>query len=242
MRLRGRQVPERVQLDHDVHLVADRAADLAKRLERLVQLLRTDVVPAPALGGEVERPDLHAGDVLLEQAVRQLVGAMQEGIEIFVRACGLAGGQAPVVGQLTDVLAHVAIAGAGVVDADLRARQTAQQLMDRLAGRLAENVPERDVERGQAAHLGAAAGEPDVGVEQRARVPVDRERVLAQQARRRRLVDVGDRGVRSEERFAEAEQALVGVHVHPEQIRELVELNGLDRADPHAVPSSAPAS
>ena len=173
--------------------------------------------------------------------MRQLVGAVQEGVEILVRACGLAGGQAPVVGQLADVLAHVAIAGAGVVDADLRARQAAQQLMDRLAGRLAEDVPERDVERGQAAHLGAAAGEADVGVEQRARVPVDRERVLAEQARRRRLVDVGDRGVRPEERLAEADQALVGVHVHPEQIRELVELNGLDRGDLHALRLPCPA-
>ncbi len=81
-----------MQLDHDVHAVADRVADLAERLERLLELGRADVVAARALGGEVERPDLHARDALLEQALRELVGAVEEGVEVLVgpssRACG----------------------------------------------------------------------------------------------------------------------------------------------------------
>ena len=82
-----------VQFDHDVHAIADRAADLAKRLQRLIEFLGADVVAAPALGREVERPDLHAGDALLEQAVRQLVGPVQERIEILVGASACPAGK-----------------------------------------------------------------------------------------------------------------------------------------------------
>ena len=41
------------------------------------------------LGVRIERPDLHAGDALLEQRLRQLVGAMQEGVEVLVGPCDL---------------------------------------------------------------------------------------------------------------------------------------------------------
>ena len=107
-----------MELDHDVHAVADRAADLAERLERLVELGGADVEAARRLGGVVERPDLHAGDALAEQALGQLVGAVQERVEVLVRPGPVVLRQAPVVGQLAAVLAHVAVAGAGVVGAD----------------------------------------------------------------------------------------------------------------------------
>ena len=35
---------------------------------------------ARGLGGGVERPDLHAGDALLQERERQLVGAVQEAL------------------------------------------------------------------------------------------------------------------------------------------------------------------
>ena len=50
-----------------------------------------------------------------------------------------------------------------------------------VSGRLAEDVPQRDVEGRVAAHLDAAARETEDGVEQHAAVPVDLQRVLAEQ-------------------------------------------------------------
>jgi hypothetical protein len=175
-----------VELDHDVHLVADRGPDPAERLERRVELVGRYVEAAPALRGVVERPDLHAGDALLQQGVGEVVGAVEEGVEVLVGAGRRV--QAPVAGQLALAAAHVAVAGAGVVGADLLAREAAQALVDRLAGGLAPQVPERDVDRGEAAHLGPAARETQVAGEQVARVPVDQQRVPAEQAGRHALV------------------------------------------------------
>src|SRR5882672_293631 len=102
----------------------------------------------------VEGPDLHAGETFLDQADRQLVGAIQEGVQIFVRTFGRARlRQAPVVYLLHRALADIAIAGARVVDEDLLAREPAQQLVDRLAARLAEQIPQRDVGRRVSARL-----------------------------------------------------------------------------------------
>ena len=42
--------------------------------------------PVARFGERIERPDLHAGDALLEQRLRELVGAVQEGVEVLVRA------------------------------------------------------------------------------------------------------------------------------------------------------------
>jgi hypothetical protein len=105
--------------------------------------------------------------------------------------------------------------------------------MDRLTGGLAEDVPERDVDRRGAAHLGAGARKPQVVVQERARMAIDRQRVLADQARRCGFVDVGGDRVRPEKGLAQADQTRVGVHVDPEQVGKLVELDGLDRRDSH---------
>jgi hypothetical protein len=63
---------------------------------------------------------------------------------------------------------------------------------------------------------------------------IDRQRVLADQAGCRGLVDVGRDRVGPEEGLAEAGHAFVGMHMDPEQVGELVELDGLDRRDSHA--------
>jgi hypothetical protein len=167
--------------------------------------------PPERSAAKSKRPDLHPGDALLEQAVRELVPAVQEGIEILIWALGAPGGQAPVFGQLADVPAHVAIARAGVVDADAGAREAAQELVNRLVRGLAEDVPNRNVERREAAHLGAAPGEADVSVQER----VCRSIASGSwPSRRGALVDVGDRGGRPEERPCEPDQRGVDMDMH----------------------------
>ncbi|MNO05819.1 hypothetical protein D3C81_2273480 [compost metagenome] len=42
----------------------------------------------------------------------------------------------------------IGIARAGIIGADRRTRETAQQLMDRLIGQFSENIPQRDVDCG----------------------------------------------------------------------------------------------
>ena len=51
--------------------IADRRANLAEGFERLFEIGIGDVEPAGGLGIGIERPDLHAGDALLEQAERR---------------------------------------------------------------------------------------------------------------------------------------------------------------------------
>ena len=72
----------------------------------------------------------------------------------------------------------------------LGAGEAAEQLRDRLSGHLAEEVPERDVERGVAAHLGAGGAEADIAGEVLGDA-VDGERIAAEQLRREHLVDIG---------------------------------------------------
>ena len=159
---RGRMAPQRVQFHHDVHPVAHRAANLAERLQRPVEVARGDVVAVGFHRRMVERPDLHPRDALLQQAVRQLVGTVEEGVKVFVRALGRAL-QSPVVRAPVGTAANVAIARASVVGADPVPAEAAQQLVNRLSRRFAEQVPERDVHCRAPPRLGPGAGEADIG-------------------------------------------------------------------------------
>src|SRR5262249_15199588 len=134
---------------------------------------------------------------------------------------------------LAALVADVLVAGAGVVDTDAIAAPAAQRLADRPADRLAEQVPQRDVDRRVAArlHTGAAPAEiVDEG-------PVDRldlDRIAADQLGRRALVDIGlDRG-RAHEGLAETGQPLVGPETDPDEVGELAQPDGLDGGDLHA--------
>ena len=138
---RGGHVPKRVQLDHHIHLAADGLTDPAERLECLVELGGRDVMTEGRLGVGVERPDLHAGRALVEQAAGQLGGAVEEGVQILVASVGVRLVQAPVRDRLRPASTDVAFAGAGVVGADLVARPAPEQVVQRLAERLAEQVP-----------------------------------------------------------------------------------------------------
>jgi hypothetical protein len=62
-------------------------------------------------------------------------------------------------------------------------------------------------------------------------MPVDVQRVLAQQKRRRRLVEIARRRPRAEEALAEPNRPFVGVDVKPDEVGELVELYGFERCD-----------
>ena len=75
-----------MELDHDLHLVADRAADFLERFERRLQICRGDVDAVVLFRREIERPDLHGRDALREKIGRQFVGAVQEGVEVVVVA------------------------------------------------------------------------------------------------------------------------------------------------------------
>ena len=209
---------------------ADRAADPAERLQRGVELGRTYVEPAGALGRDVERPDLHPGDALLEQRQCELVGAVQERVEVLVGAGG--GADVPVGHRLRTRVAYVLVAGAGVVDADRVARASAQHVGDRPAVDLAEEVPQRDVDRRVAARLDACAAPAEV-VRQRGVDRLDPQRVAADELRRDGLVQIRFHGGRAHERLAEADRPLVGVEAHPQQVPELAEAQRLQRGDLH---------
>ena len=62
-----------------------------------------------------------------------------------------------------------------------------------------------------------------------------RERALAQQVGRDGLVDVGDDRLHRVEGLAQADDALVRVHVHPQDIGVLLQVDGLDRGYFHGV-------
>ena len=59
--------------------------------------------------------------------------------------------------------------------------------------------------------------------------------ILADQMRRDRLVDVRFDREWSDARLAEADQALIGVHLQPQLLPISVEPDRLDRSDLHAV-------
>jgi hypothetical protein len=101
-----------------------------------------------------------------------------------------------------------------------------------LPGHLAEEVPERDVDRRVAALLGAGRAVADIGRELLGNA-VDGERAAAEKLRCRRLVDIGLDRLRREEGLAEANEALIGVDAQPDEVGELVEPDRLDGGDLH---------
>ena len=184
-----------------------------------------DVLAAGLLGRVVERPDLHRRDAFGEQLLGELVGAVQEAVEIVVVLPGV---ETVVGGRLALVVLDVLGAGAGVVGADRLPGEAAEQLRDRLARGLAEYVPERDVEGRVAAHLGAARAEAEIADEVGGQ-QVDRQRVAADDTRRDIFVQIFLDGARAVEGFAEAGDAFVGVHLDPQEVGSLLDADGLDR-------------
>ena len=152
---------------------------------------------------------------------------MEEGIEVGVL---IAPALDAVVGDRLPARLHVGRARAGIVGANLAAGEAAQQLGERLARHLAEDVPERDVDGGIAAHLGAGRGKADIAG-QAARDGVDGERVPAEKERRGALVDIGLDGAGTEEGLPQAGDSLIGMDQHPAKIGVLVDPDSLDTRD-----------
>ena len=131
------------------------AERISEWLHRLVEIAIGDVNAAARLGIRIERPDLHAGDPLLHQADGELIGAVEKPVEILVRSFVLGVTDAPVVDGLSRFVTDIAIARTGVIGANHVLRFSAEELVDRLIGNLAEQVPKRDIEGGITAHLDA---------------------------------------------------------------------------------------
>ena len=126
---------------------------------------------------------------------------MQEAVEIVVGPACRA--DVPVGDRLRAGIADVVVAGAGVVDADRSRERPPSMLGDRLAVRLAEEVPERDVDGRVAAHLGARSSASRDSWRASPLMRLDLQRVAAEQLGRDRLVDVGLDGGGAQERLAE---------------------------------------
>ena len=224
---RAIHVPARMPLERDLHLVADRLPDFLHGPQALRELVGEQVVADGADGGPaggagdggdlhlrreaVPRPDLHRGDALREQRAGEFAGVFQE--------AGLVGIERSI---------H-----AGVVDADGVTRLAAEQVEDGLAGVLAEQIPERDVEGGDGAHLGAGMAEEIRVGKQRLPVPLAVERRLPEQERRGEVVDDGLDGGGDVERLTEAHEPVVRVQVHPEQVGEIRGADRLDAGEVH---------
>ena len=195
---------------------------------------------AGRVGGGVERPDLHPGDPLGEKALGELAGpALEEGVEVLVRPLFRVGvGESPVLRHLGARRPHVPVAGAGVVGADRRAGHPAQEVHHGPPRRLAEEVPERDVEGRVGPGLDSGRARADV-IREREPEPVDGRRVPAEEAPGRGLVDVGGDGLGAEEGLAEAHQPLVGVKADEAEVGELAELDCLDGGHAHGTLSRA---
>ena len=184
---------------------------------------------ARLLGGMVERPDLHGRDAFGKQLFGKLAGAMQEAVKIVV---GLPGVEAVVRGRLAFVVLDVLGAGARVVGADRPPREATQQLRNRLAGGLAEYVPQRDVEGRVPTYLSAARAEPQIPDKVRGQ-EINCQGVAAYDTRRDVFMDVFLDRAGPVEGFAEASDAFVSVHLHPQKVGSLIDAYGLDPADLH---------
>ena len=231
--LGGRDVPVAVALEHDVDPVADGLADALERLEALAELGRGDVAAGAAERDPVERPDLHRPDAFVEQLLGEGLGLVELCPEVLER---------PLAVTAAVLVAAVHRAAAGVVGGDAVVGEAAEQLPDRRAERLAEDVPERGIDRGDRPHLDAGATPARRALRVEAvPVPLDLAGVLAQEHRGCPVVDgAADRGG-GVVGVARPDQALVGVDADEDEERDLADLDGLERGDLHRPPSACAA-
>jgi hypothetical protein len=94
---------------------------------------------------------------LLDERRGELFRTLELGLVVFVGAADRAADSAGAVARLTRSYCRVtaSMTGTGVVDADPIPIHSAEQLIDRHAKCLAENVPERNIDRREGACLGA---------------------------------------------------------------------------------------
>src|SRR5690606_28353521 len=73
--------PEAVELEVDLDRVADLVADGPEDPQAVPQI--GSMRPPARLGGEIERPDLHPGDALLDEIAREHRGLVEEGPQVL---------------------------------------------------------------------------------------------------------------------------------------------------------------
>jgi hypothetical protein len=231
--LRLVEVPQRVELGHDLDAIADRRADLAVRLEPDLQIFRRQQTAVGSLGERIERPDLHRRVAFRQQALREFVRALHERDLIVVRTFRTGRRVARRDAPARHRTRVVVVARTGVVRANPLPALSAQQLADRLIHRLAEDVPKRDVDHGCRSNLGAAARESQIAAHELPAVRLDRERILAEQIRRDQLVNLRFHRGRAARSLAEPDQSFVRMNLREQQIRPIGQANGFDRGDLH---------
>src|SRR6266404_1734026 len=222
-----------MKLRHDLDSVADAPADLAPGFQRNVEIAPRNEAAAVVLGVGVEGPDLHRGVAFFKQALRQFVGAMHEGDLVVVAAFGLRRRLAHAQRTPRHAAGVVVVAGAGVVGADAVARQAAEQRMNRLIERLADDIPERDVHHGCGTDLGTAAGKTQIASHQVFAMFLDLPRILAQQVRRNQIVKLCFHRLRATRGFAQTHQPLVGMDLRQQQVGAFRQAQGFDCRDFH---------
>src|SRR5271169_1805993 len=107
--------------------VAKFLPNASQRFNCRPQLLRRDMIPTSLSGNWIERPDLHGSNV----AGKKFLGKLRRATE-----------------KIDSVVA-------GIVDANGFPGCATQELVDRLICSLAEQIPERDVDRTECSHFGA---------------------------------------------------------------------------------------
>src|SRR5215467_16282227 len=177
-----------MELTHHLDAVADSKADLLENFEPLLHLGRADELTTSHRRGRVEWPDLHCGVALVDQAVREFSGRLDEGYLVVVLPADARGAlldQAPL-----HLLCVVVDTGAGVVRAHFVVATTAEKLVDRLSRRMTEHVPQGDIDCRSSARLDTAAVESEVAPQQDALQPTDLQRILADKQRCGHRVDI----------------------------------------------------
>ena len=220
---RRAEVPDRVQLQHDVHRIADGLADLRDHGDPGAEVRGRDVIPLGRRRVGIERPDLHRADALVEQLPGELGRPVDGQLQVFVglrrpvgRQQAVLGGGPP-IGRPERAARRAPVSGsrAGVVDARRWPGGAAQQVRDRAVHGLTADIPQGQVYGRQAASLGARPLIPEKGPGKLVPVLANQERILPHQVRRDRLVDVRGHRRRPDARLAEPDDALVGVDLYP---------------------------
>ena len=212
-------------VQHEFDVAAQRVADGAQRAQSFFHVALADVQRAAGLvRGEVQRPHFEAADALVQQflgVVHRFVDHRPVVVErAFVAHDAVAG--PAVVARRPVAPTAVGRAAAAVVDGDARTRASAQQLPDGLLRGLAEDVPQRQVDGGDGAQLRAAGAEVGGPFVEEAEVPLDLQRVRAQQTARHPVVDHGRDRVGHVVRFTAAHVAGIGVDAQRQQPRHHV--------------------
>ena len=167
---------------------------------------------AGGAGRQVEGPDLHGADALAEQVCGELAGAaFHPGASVLVGA----------------------VAEAGVVDGDAVAAAAAEEVVDGLAGVLAGDVPEGDVDGADGAGFGAAEAVGVDGGEHGMPVALDVEGILFEEEGGELVVDEGADGAGRVGGLAEADGAVVCVDAQPERVGVAAEADGFEADDFH---------